>query len=94
MTLDPEDFGEGLCPRSATEFIVLTWRERRIFAIDRQNLTILQTFELDSQIKEGWGVTADETNVNANGYYQLYISDGTEYIYIVDGETLEVTEKV
>ena len=73
---------------------MLTWRERHIFAIDRQNLTILQTFELDSQIKEGWGVTADETNVNANGYYQLYISDGTEYIYIVDGETLEVTEKV
>lgn len=94
MNLDPEDFGEGLCPRSATEFVVLTWRERRIYTVDRQNLTILQTFELDSQIVEGWGVTADESNVNANGYYQLYISDGTEFIYMVDGETLQVTEKV
>ena len=32
------DFGEGLSPRSATEFVVLTWQERRIYTVRRSDL--------------------------------------------------------
>ena len=49
---------------------------------------------MDDQIKQGWGVTADETKVNQNGFYQLYMTDGSDYIYMVDGETMMVTDKV
>jgi len=45
--LTPEDFGEGLSPRSANEFIVLTWKERRIYTFDRTTLALLETYVLD-----------------------------------------------
>ena len=31
-------FGEGLSPRNADEFLVLTWRERAVFRFDRTTL--------------------------------------------------------
>ena len=55
---------------------------------------ITGTYPLPSQIKEGWGVTADESKVNANGFYQLFISDGTSTIYLVDGQTLTVQSSI
>ena len=87
-------FAEGLSPRSASEFVLLTWKARIIYTIDRQSMKVLSENTLDSQIAEGWGVTADESQVNSNGYYQLYITDGSEYVYLVDGESLKVTSKV
>ena len=63
------DFAEGMSPRSATEFIVLTWRERRMYTVDRTSLDFIHQYTIPHQIVEGWGVTADESNVNSNGYY-------------------------
>ena len=57
-------------------------------------MTIKTTFALPQPIREGWGVTADESKVNNNGFYQLYISDGTSTIYLVDGETLIVQSSI
>ena len=57
-------------------------------------MKIKATFALPLQISEGWGVTADESKVNQNGFYQLYISDGTSTIYVVDGETLTVQSSI
>ena len=92
--LEDTDFGEGLSPRSYSEFAVLTWRERRIYLMDRETLTINDVVDLPQPIREGWGITADESRVKtgADGeeYFTLYISDGSEYIYEVDGETFEV----
>ena len=92
--LEDTDFGEGLSLRSSNEFAVLTWRERRIYLIERETLTINDVFDLPQPIREGWGITADESRVKrgANGeeYFSLYISDGSEYIFEVDGETFEV----
>ena len=92
--LRDDEFGEGLSPRSATEFVLLTWRERRIYSVNRTDMSIIEEFELDRNIKEGWGVTADESNVGTNGYYQLYVTDGSDKIYLLDGETLEVTSSI
>ena len=93
-TLEASDFANGLSPRSATEFVLLTWRERKIFTLDRTSLDLVDEFALPGMIREGWGVTADESQANANGYYQLYISDGTSYIYLVDGETLTLQRTI
>ena len=81
-------FGEGLSPRSASEFIVLTWREGKMFTLDRTSLEEQAEFELPSGIAEGWGVTADETNVSDDGNYRLYVSDGSSSIFVLDGDTL------
>ena len=67
--LDWSDFGEGLSPRSADEFVVLTWQERKIYTVSRSTMEILTTEVLPSEIDEGWGVTADESVVNQNGFY-------------------------
>ena len=56
---DKRQFGEGLCPRNEDELVVLTWRERKILILDRNTLEEKETFEMDSRIKEGWGITED-----------------------------------
>ena len=32
--------------------------------------------------------------MNENGYYRMYASDGTEYIYEIDGETMTVVRSI
>ena len=39
-------------------------------------------------------MTANENDVNENGYYTLYASDGTYKIYEIDGETMTVVRKI
>ena len=39
-------------------------------------------------------MTADESSVNKNGFYTMYLSDGSQHIFIVDGETMTVTNKI
>lgn len=59
--LPSTDFGEGLSPRSASEFVVLTWQERKIYTVERSTMDIQSIESLDNAISEGWGVTADES---------------------------------
>lgn len=47
MKLEDDDFAEGISPRSATEFALLTWRERRFYAVNRTDLTIVAEYKLD-----------------------------------------------
>ena len=69
-SLPSEYFGEGLAPRSAHEFALLTYKKRMIFTIDRRSMRLLnQTFRVPNELVEGWGMTADQSNVNRNGYY-------------------------
>jgi len=85
-------FGEGLAPRSATEFALLTYREKTVLTVDRDTMSILsKSFVIPSQLKEGWGMTADESKVNSNGFYTMYASDGSYHIFVIDGETMKVT---
>ena len=35
-------------------------------------------------------MTADESEVNENGFYTMYLSDGSYHIFVVDGETMTV----
>lgn len=91
--LDDKYFGEGLSPRNKDEFLVLTWKERTVFRFNRSDLAQNQeTFTLPESINEGWGITADESIVSDQGNYVLYISDGTDRIFKMDGDTFEVTK--
>lgn len=83
-----------MSPRSANEFVILTWRERVVYIADRSTLAVRAEYSLPSEISEGWGVTADESQPNSNGFYPLYVSDGSDTIFLVDGETMTVTDLI
>lgn len=89
-----DEFGEGLGPISATKFALLTWKERVIHIVDRKTFKFTGVFTLPDQIAEGWGLTADESKPNSNGYYPLYVSDGSDTIFVLDGETMKVTSSI
>lgn len=49
--LPSEYFGEGLAPRSATEFALLTYKERKIFTVDRSTMKIQSSsFAIPAQL--------------------------------------------
>ena len=62
-TLASRYFGEGLAPRSATEVAALTYRERTVLIVDRDTMHIVEgkTYTIPSKLKEGWGMTSDQT---------------------------------
>lgn len=43
--LDIAYFGEGLSPRSADEFVVLTWKERDMLIFDRNTLELKDEYD-------------------------------------------------
>lgn len=88
-------FGEGLAPRSESEFALLTYRERVLMTVDRETMKLLgRSYSIPEEIKEGWGFTADESVVNENGYYTMYASDGSSNIYEISGETMKVMSTI
>lgn len=88
-------FGEGLAPRSESEFAVLTYRSRVVMTVSRDTMKMLgRSFALPEEIKEGWGLTADESSANENGYFTMYASDGSRFIYEINGETMRVVRKI
>ena len=93
--LDDAYFGEGLSPRNENEFVVLTWKERTVFRFDRTSLELnSEEFTLPQEINEGWGITADESQKSASGNYRLYVSDGTDRIFEVDGDDFTILKTI
>ena len=56
-------FGEGLAPRSATEFALLTYKERTVLIVDKKSMQVKKdkTYPIPSKLHEGWGMTSDQT---------------------------------
>lgn len=75
--LDDAYFGEGLT-LVKDKVIQLTWKAMQGFVYDKASLTMLKSFPY-TESKEGWGLCNDGT--------QLYKSDGTEKIWMLDSET-------
>lgn len=61
---------------------ILTWRNNQAFIYDADSLTYRQTWQYP---REGWGITTDGKN--------LYASDGSSYIYVMDG-SYQVTRRI
>lgn len=79
VDLDPKYFGEGITVLN-DKLYMLTWQGNTGFVYDPDNLERLDTFTYQKS-KEGWGLCNDGEN--------LFKSDGTEKIWILDPTTLK-----
>lgn len=78
IELDARYFGEGITVLN-NRLYQLTWQSKTGFIYDVQKFIKLDNFQY-GQSKEGWGLCNNGT--------QLYKSDGTDKIWILDPETL------
>lgn len=78
----PEYFGEGIALLNG-QIYQLTWQESTGFVYDINDFKLLREFRYSG---EGWGLTEDGTN--------LYMSDGTHVIRVVNPETFQTTRTI
>jgi len=81
IDLAPELFGEGITFHK-NEIIQLTWLSETGLVYDASNFRLLRRFRYRG---EGWGLAAD----GRPNRDELFMSDGTAEIRILDGATLE-----
>jgi glutamine cyclotransferase len=86
--LDKTIFGEGLAV-AHDKVYQLTYKKKMGFIYDIKNITQpTDTFAFESTTGEGWGLTfADDTN-------ELIMSDGSDFLHMIDPDTLLPTRKV
>ncbi len=82
--LDDEYFGEGLTILN-NKIYQLTWKNRIGFIYDLKTMNMEKSFNY-GQSSEGWGLANDGKN--------LYKSDGTEKIWIIDPFTLKEIDNI
>lgn len=80
--LAPEYFGEGIALLNGRIF-QLTWREGTAFVYELDGFKKIREFRYSG---EGWGLTEDGTD--------LYMSDGTHVIRVVDPETFRTKRTI
>lgn len=80
--LPREYFGEGITILG-DKIYQLTWREMTAFVYNLSDFKLVKEFRYSG---EGWGLTNDGTN--------LYMSDGTHVIRVVDPETFRTTRTI
>eukprot|EP01017_Pseudomicrothorax_dubius_P036012 TRINITY_DN5118_c0_g1_i2.p1 TRINITY_DN5118_c0_g1~~TRINITY_DN5118_c0_g1_i2.p1 ORF type:complete len:283 (-),score=18.19 TRINITY_DN5118_c0_g1_i2:73-921(-) len=67
----------------------LTWQERTIIIYNKQLIPIGQA-DLPSRIREGWGLAHREDIEDGKKVTNLYVSDGSNEIFVVDPITIKV----
>lgn len=82
LPLDKQFFGEGLTILN-NRIYQLTWQEQTGFIYDLNSLRQIGTFAYNT---EGWGLTNDGKN--------LIMSDGSEFLYVLNPENLQVTGRI
>ena len=80
IELADQYFGEGITILN-NKVYQLTWQNKEGYVYDAATFKKEKTFTYET---EGWGLTNDGN--------QLYLSDGSEKIYIYNPETLKVTD--
>mmetsp|Transcript_18745 Transcript_18745/g.33244 ORF Transcript_18745/g.33244 Transcript_18745/m.33244 type:complete len:333 (-) Transcript_18745:13-1011(-) len=78
-------FAEGI-ERVGDSYHLLTWREREILELDTETLEIVGTTPLSSTKNEGWGLDSNGT--------VLALTDGSEYVHLLDPESLTEIERI
>ena len=81
-TLPRSEFGEGIALLDG-KIYQLTWENNKAYVYDAATGRQLRTF---AYAGEGWGLTTDGE--------RLYMSDGSEYLRILDPETFRVQRRV
>lgn len=82
--LDAENFGEGATVLNG-KIYQLTYKRNEGYIYDANTLKMIKSFPYFKQT-EGWGLTNDGKN--------LYMTDGSEKIYILDPETMKEIDYV
>ncbi|MEG0565599.1 MAG: glutaminyl-peptide cyclotransferase [Hungatella sp.] len=82
MNLNAKLFAEGLT-FFGDKMYLLTWQEHKCLVLDPKTLKQTGEFQYNT---EGWGITHDEK--------YLYMSDGTQYIYILDPATFKQIDRL
>jgi glutamine cyclotransferase len=77
-----EYFGEGIAP-VGNEIVALTWTSKLGFVFDAKTLTLKRKFNYGG---EGWGLTSNGKDV--------YMSDGTAAIRVLDSATLSEKRRI
>ena len=80
--LSKDEFGEGITVLG-DKIYQLTWLNGKMHIYDRKTLTPLATHTYKG---EGWGLTSDGT--------KLYMSDGTNYIRVLNPETMAQERRI
>ena len=78
LFLDKSYFGEGLTIIGNNLF-QLTWKQKIGFLYDKNNFELIKSFNYNKSV-EGWGL--------CNNGINIYKSDGSEKIWVLDPETL------
>jgi glutamine cyclotransferase len=85
IDLAPQYFGEGITPLH-DEIIQLTWQSHTGFVYNLTDFHLLRQFTYPG---EGWGLTTSATRNN-----ELFMSDGTADIRVLDGTTLAEKRRI
>lgn len=80
--LDSKMFAEGLTVLN-DKLYLLTWQENTCFVFDPVTLSEIKRFTYNT---EGWGLTNDGVN--------LYMSDGSQYIYVLNPDTFKQIDRI
>lgn len=83
LDLDPQLFGEGIVIMD-DKIYQITYKAQVGFIYDKNTLDLVRRF--DYQIFEGWGLTTDGENI--------FMSDGSSNLYIIDREYFAQTGKI
>lgn len=76
--LTGEDFGEGMTIVD-DKIIMLTWVSGKGFVYNKQNLSLVKTFDYANPQQEGWGIAYDGK--------RLIKTDGSAFLYFLDPVT-------
>lgn len=82
LPLESRYFAEGCAVLKGLVY-QLTWQQHVVFVYDARELRSVGSFPLEG---EGWGLTTDGTN--------LFVSDGTDTLRVLDPTTHAVTRKI
>ena len=85
-------FGEGICPLNENQIVVLTWKNNVVYILNQATLQVEQTLSMFTGAKEGWGVTNFNHPISKNN--MLYVSDGTDKIFEINGDTLKTVNAI
>ena len=94
IDIDRKYFGEGSTFFTDADgngrIIQITWKEQTGFIYDSETLQQLQEFKYTTTAPghEGWGMTYDASN------QEFIVSDGSEFLYFWDRDTLKEKRKV
>lgn len=80
--LPPEVFGEGSAP-VGNDIVALTWTSQVGYVFDSKTFKLKQTFKY---VGEGWGLASDAK--------QVYMSDGSSFIRILEPKTLKELRRI